>query len=256
MVLIILIGFAFSLILMGILYYCFAKFRNDVIKSWPNLFINFVFVLIGAGIAILGVYWAFQKESDRNFYTELDIFKRSFNAIIEETAANQALVKDLKNRISQTKFNIKHIPSDVSESLIQNPLVYKFAGQEYLYALSIYLEKLRTANRILDHLYDDYKLDGKITNNNIERIYEHLDSLLYYTYILQYQSQFYVYLYGDEGQLKPGNQEQIMRWILKEEKISSSEIKQKIQELSDLDRESKKKLYKGTKNIWEEVQNK
>ena len=148
------------------------------------------------------------------------------------------------------------MPVDISENLIKNPLIYKFAGEEYLLALSIYLEKVRTTNRILDHLYDDYKIDGKITDKNIERIYKYLDDLLYYTYILQYQSQFYVYLYGHEGQLKPGNQDQIMKWILKEEKISADEIKQKLQNLVDLDKGEKEKLFKGTSRVWEEVRNK
>ncbi len=109
----------------------------------------------------------------RNFHTQLDIFKRSFNAVIGETAANQALVKGLKGKISQTKFDIRHIPTDVSESLIQNPLLYKFAGQEYLYVLDIYLAKLRTTNRMLDHLYDDYKHDGRISDKNVEKIHKY-----------------------------------------------------------------------------------
>ena len=143
MVLIISIGFFALLILLCGLYCRYVKFRDFVIDSWPNLLINFVFVLVGAGIAILGVYWAFQKESDRNFYTEINIFKRSFNAVIGETASNQALVKDLKNKIDQTHFNIRHIPADVSENLIQNPFLYKFAGQEYLYALNFYLVSIQ-----------------------------------------------------------------------------------------------------------------
>lgn len=255
MVLIISIGFFALLILLCGLYCRYVKFRDFVIDSWPNLLINFVFVLVGAGIAILGVYWAFQKESDRNFYTEINIFKRSFNAVIGETASNQALVKDLKNKIDQTHFNIRHIPADVSENLIQNPFLYKFAGQEYLYALNIYLTKVRTTNRMLDHLYDDYKLDGRITDNNVKKVSKYLDNLLYYTFILQYQSQCYVYLYGDDGQIVPGNQDMIMRWLKKEEKISASEIKQKLQILVDSDKEKKEKLYKGTKSIWEEVRN-
>lgn len=106
---------------------------------------------------------------------------------------------------------------------------------------------------MLDHLYDDYKIDGKITDNNIDLLYKYLDNLLYYTYILQYQSQFYAYLYGEEGRLKPGNQDQIMKWIFKEENISANGIKQKLQELTDLNKNQKNKLYKGTLQIWEEV---
>lgn len=256
MILIITIGLIIVLIVSAVIFSCSVKFRDHLIDSWPNLTLNFIFVLVGAGIAILGVSWAFQKESDRIFHNQLDVFKRSFNAVIEETAANQALVKGLRNKINQTKFNIRHVPVDVSENLIKDPLIYKFAGQEYLYALSIYLEKVRTTNRMLDHLYDDYKIDGKITDKNIDRIYEYLDDLLYYTYILQYQSQFYVYLYGDEGQLKPGNQDRIMKWILKEKSISTDGIKQKLQELTDLNKDKKKKLYKGTLRIWEEVRSK
>ena len=86
---------------------------------------------------------------------------------------------------------------------------------------------------------------------------EYLESSLgQYSFNLQYQSQFYVYLYGDEGQLKPGNQNQIMKWILKEESISTDEIKQKLQELTTLNKDKKRKLYKGTLRIWEEVRNK
>ena len=256
MVWLILIGIIFLSILLVCLYFCSGRYRDYIIDKWPNLITNFAFILAGAGISILGISWAFQKESDRIFHNQLDVFKRSFNAVIEETAANQALVKGLKKKINQTTFNVRHVPVDISENLIKNPLIYKFAGEEYLLALSIYLEKVRTTNRILDHLYDDYKIDGKITDKNIERIYKYLDDLLYYTYILQYQSQFYVYLYGHEGQLKPGNQDQIMKWILKEEKISADEIKQKLQNLVDLDKGEKEKLFKGTSRVWEEVRNK
>ena len=256
MILIIAIALIFVLIVPVVICSCSAKFRDHLIDSWPNITFNFIFVLVGAGIAILGVSWAFQKESDRFFYNQLDVFKRSFNAVIEETAANQALVKGLKSKINQTKFNIRHVPVDVSENLIKNPFIYKFTGHEYLYALSIYLEKVRTTNRMLDHLYDDYKIDGKISDKNIDRLHKYLDNLLYYTYILQYQSQFYAYLYGEEGRLKPGNQDQIMKWILKEESISIDGIKQKIQELSDLNDDKKNKLFKGTERIWKEVRNK
>lgn len=253
MIVVVTIAIIFVLIVSIVMFSCSAKFKNHLIGSWPNIAINLIFVLVGAGIAILGISLAFQKESDRIFYNQLDVFKRSFNAVIEETAANQALIKSLKGKINQTKFNIRHVPVDVSENLIKNPLIYKFTGDEYLYALSIYLEKVRTTNRMLDHLYDDYKIDGKITDNNIDLLYKYLDNLLYYTYILQYQSQFYAYLYGEEGRLKPGNQDQIMKWIFKEENISANGIKQKLQELTDLNKNQKNKLYKGTLQIWEEV---
>ena len=239
-----------------ILYVSSVKFKKHLIENWPALVVTLFLVLLGATITIIGVYWAFQSESDRIFHNQLDIFKRNFPAITEETAANQALIKRLKKNINVSIFELKHMSTVISGNLIRNPFLYKYAGQEYLYALDIYLNKTRETNLMLDYLLEDFKTDGKISESNIKRININLDDLLYYTYILQYQSQFYVYLYGDVGQLRPGNQEQIMKWILKKEKITVDELRQKLEELSNLSREQKEKLFKSTMDTWKRVRKK
>lgn len=229
------------------------EFKIHFIQNWPNLTINFLLVLLGASIAIVGVYWAFKNESNRIFYNQLEIFKRSFPAVIEETARNQTLIKSLKKTISTSGAGVKRISTNISKNLLTNPMLYKYAGQEYLYSIGIYLQRAGETNRILDQISDGFKQDKNISNHSITDILQKLDDLLYYLYILQYQSQYYIYLYGDEGQLRPGNQKQIMRWLLKEEDISSDGIIQKLNELVNISREDKEKFLKSTLDTWKRV---
>lgn len=232
---IVVIGLLIILILLVFVYFFCTKFRIYAKDSWPNLLFNFIFVLVGAGIAIWGVSWAVQKDSERSFNTQLDIFKRYFNSIVYETGVNQASLKLLKKTINQNTFSLILISADVSESLIMNPLINKFAGEEYLLALSLYLTKVGGVNRTLELLYYNFKQDRKIKDENIDLINMHLDDLLYYTNILQYQSQYYVSLYGDEGRFRPGNQEQILKWISKEENLSASDIEKRFKDLNESD---------------------
>lgn len=235
------------------IYFLSNEFKIHFIQNWPNLTINFLLVLLGASIAIVGISWAFQNESNRIFYNQLEIFKRSFPAVTEETAGNQSLIKSLKETISTSGAGVKRISTDISENLLTNPMLYKYVGQEYLYAIGIYLQRARETNRMLDQISDAFKQDKNISDHSITAIHQKLDDLLYYLYILQYQSQYYVYLYGDEGQLRPGNQKQIMRWLLKEEDISSDGIIQKLDELVNISREDKEKLLKSTLDTWKRV---
>jgi hypothetical protein len=122
--------------------------------------------------------------------------------------------------------------------------------------LGIYLDRARTTNRVLDRSADEFRQRQKISDSDVAIIQNTLDELLYYLYILEYQSQYYIYLYGDEGQLKPGNQQQIMRWLLKEEDISSDGIQQKLNELTNISPENKRKLQRSTADTWRKVRDK
>jgi hypothetical protein len=210
-------------------------------------------VLLGSSIAIVGVYWAFQSESDRIFQDQLDVFKRGFLAIPEEAEGNQALIKSIRINITTAAVDFRHISTGISESIVTNPLLYKYAGQEYVYSLSIYIDKAKSANRLLDDTREQLSEHKSISESNVTRVQLHLDDLLYYLYILQYQSQYYIYLYGDEGQLRPGNQQQIMKWLLKEENISSDGIKQKLDELVNISKADRQKLLKSTSDLWKKV---
>jgi len=224
-------------------------FKKHLTEKWPDIAVSALLVLLGSSIAVTGIYWTLQNQADSFYYNQLDTFKRCFPAVIQETAGNQALIKTLKKKISPTTFNVRRIYTSVSESLYANPLLYKYVGEEYLTALGIYLDRAKTTNQVLDHFADKFGQRKRISNNDIDIIQSNLDILLYYLYILEYQSQYYIYLYGDEGQLKPGNQQQIMRWLLKDEEISSDGIKQKIDELANISPKDKEKLLKSTADV-------
>ena len=226
------------------------EFNIHLIKNWPSITINFFLVLLGSSIAIVGIYWAFRNESNRIFYNQLEIFKRSFPAVIYELAGNQSLIKSLKPTISISGAGVRRIYTDVTENLLTNPLLYKYVGQEYLYAINIYLQTARETNLILDQILDAFKQGKNISDHSITVIHQKLDDLLYSLYILQYQSQYYVFSYGDEDQLRPGNQKQIMKWILKKEDISSDGIRQKLDELVNISSDDKEKLLKSTLGLW------
>jgi hypothetical protein len=78
------------------MFFISKDFKRYFVENWPTVAINFILVLLGSSIAIVGVYWAFQSESDRIFQDQLDVFKRGFLDIPEEAAGNQALIKSIR----------------------------------------------------------------------------------------------------------------------------------------------------------------
>jgi hypothetical protein len=244
-----------ALIIVFIFFRLSEKFKKHLTEKWPDIVVSALLVLLGSSIAVTGIYWTLQNQADSFYYNQLDSFKRCFPAVLNETAGNQALIKTLKEKISPINFSVRRIYTSVSESLYANPLLYKYVGEEYLTALGIYLDRARTTNQVLDHFADEFGQGKRLSDNDIAIMQSNLDLLLHYLYILEYQSQYYIYLYGDEGQLKPGNQQQIMRWLLKEEEITPDGIKQKLYELANISPEDKEKLLKSTADVWIKVRN-
>jgi len=241
-----------------------AKFLSHVKDNWPGILINILCVLLGSAIAIGGILWTFQRETDRalkiqadnfkretdrSFNMEVDIFKRYFGAVISECAENQAVINKLKKEISPTHFNLQLLSSEVSKSLIGNPMLYKFTGDEYLYALRTYLTTVNIGNRMLDFIFDDFKADGEILDINIEDLNKRLDECLYYLYILEYQTQLYVHSYDVRWPLKPGNYEEVMSWLKKKTTITIDELKSKVAEISKLDEKHRLELQEGIQKV-------
>lgn len=179
----------------------------------------------------------------------MDIFKRYFGAVISECAENQAVINKLKNEISATHFNLQLLSNEIADSLITNPMLYKYTGDEYLYALRIYLATIKIANRMLNFVFDDFKSDGMILDKNIQDLNKRLDECLYYLYILQYQTQWYVHSYNVKWGPKPGNYDQIMDWLKQEEKITIEELKTKLDELGKLDEKHRLELQEGIQKV-------
>ena len=85
------------------------RFKNYTVKKWPDITVSTLLVLLGSSIAVTGIYWTIQNESNSFYYNQLDVLKRSFPAVTEETAGNQALIKKLKKRISHKSFNVRRV---------------------------------------------------------------------------------------------------------------------------------------------------
>lgn len=75
-----------------------------------------------------------------------------------------------------------------------------------------------------------------------------LENLIYFSYILQHQSQFYVLSYGAGNTIVPRNQAQIFSWLKDSEKYTSEEINRHTKALHD----EKDYLFRGAMKYWEE----
>ena len=235
--------------IIGLLISINSKFYGHWKEGWPNIVIIFLSVIAGSAIAIGGVFWSFQKETNRAYELQADIFKGNFGAIISECAENQAVINKLKKEISTTHFNLQLLSNQVSNRLIENSLLYKYTGDEYLYALRTYLVTVKISNRMLNFVFEDFKRDGVIESKNIKDLNKRLDECLYYLYILQYQSQLYVHSYNVKWGPKPGNYEEVMDWIRKKKEPTIEELKNKIDELGKLGEKERKELQESIKKI-------
>lgn len=224
-------------------------FKSYVKDHWESILVNLIIVLLGAGITIFGVVWGFRKESDRNFEDQLSSFSGSYIAVMAETTNTIRSAKKLKKEISKNHLSSERFNLDNSTSVYLNPLFYKFSGSEYLFALDMYLERARYSNQLLQFVYDDFIEDGIIKYDNIEKLNNKLDSLLYYSQILQYQSQYYIYMYGPKKVIVPPNQKKVMEWIKHRNIHKIEEIEKEVEFLH----ENKEGISKGTMEIWKEL---
>lgn len=226
-----------------------ANFSDHIGRNLPSITITFLNVLLGSAIAIGGVFWAFNKNTERAYKTQVDTFRRSFAAVMAESAENQAIINKLKKEISTTHFNLQILSDEITSSLVINPMLYKFTGDEYLYALRTYLTNIELVNKMLNFIFDDFKASGKILDKNIKALNSFFDDCLYYLYVLQYQTQFYVYSYDVKFGPKPSNYDEIMNLLKKKDKVTIDELKAKVSELEKISEKDRKSLQDGIKKV-------
>lgn len=241
----------FYISIITILSSIWGNFNAHIKGNFPSVTITFLNVLLGSAVAIGGVFWAFNKNSERTYKTQVDTFRRSFGAVISECAENQAIINKLKKEISTAHFNLQVLSDEIASSLVVNPMLYKFTGDEYLYALRTYLANVKLVNKMLNFVFDDFKGDGKILDENIKDLNSFFDDCLYYLYILEYQSQLYVHSYKVKFGPKPYNYNEIMDLLKKKTKVTIEELKVKIDELGKLPEKDRKSLQEGIRNILE-----
>jgi len=241
-------------LLFAILFSLRGNFNAYIKTNLPSITIAFFNILLGSAIAVGGVFWAFSKNTERAYKTQVDTFRRSFGAVISECGENQAIINKLKKEITPVHFNLQILSDEISKGLIINPMLYKYAGDEYLYALRAYLANVKLVNQMLNLVYDDFKADGNISDKNINDLNAFLDDCLYYLYILQYQSQLYVYCYDVRWGPKPGNYDEIMALLKKNKKVTIDELKAEIDKLGKMPENDRKALQDSIKKVIEQVE--
>lgn len=228
------------------------KFALYLKQNWPNITIAFLGILLGSTIAVSGVWWAFQKETNRSLEIQIDTFKRSFAAVISECAENQAKINKLKQTTTTDQLNLNILSIEVSKSIVSNPMLYKYVGDEYLLALQTYITLLERINRIQELTSKTLDEAGTISDKKVTNLNNLFDECLYYTYILQYQSQLYAYSYNVKFGPKPSNNKEIKDWLKKRQPISIKELKSKINALGKTSEQSKSEMRKSMKKALEE----
>lgn len=226
-----------------------SNFNLHIKANFPSVTITFLNVLLGSAIAIGGVFWAFNKNTERAYKIQVDTFRRSFAAVMSESAENQAIINKLKKEISPTHFNLQVLSDEIAGSLLTNPMLYKFTGNEYLYALRTYLANVKLVNKMLNFVFEDFKADGRILDENIKDLNSFFDDCLYYLYLLQYQTQVYVYSYDVKFGPKPSNYEEVMNLLKKKDKVTVDELKVKLSELEKISEKDRKSVRDGIKEV-------
>jgi hypothetical protein len=240
--------------------------RKNIKEKWPEYFINFTLLMIGASIAFYSVQWAFEKETDRInkaakeeteriFEDREDSFKRSFYAIMLENSDVIVSSKQMRKIIKKGDFPAKRFSAQISQSVMNNPALYKYSGNEYIMTLSTFLKKLHSTNLMLDHYYDIFIEDKMLNPYDKEKLLSTLNDLLYFTLLNQFQSQVYVWCYGTDKVYVPQNQDQIVKYLTEKESHSIEEL-ERAQKIASNNKEYYSKFCKERMDeFWEDYKN-
>ena len=157
----------------------------------------------------------------------------------------------MKKEISSTHFNLATLSIGITNAMVENPLFYRYTGQEYWYATRIYIEAIAVANKMLDFVFEQFKISGQISQKNIEDLTVRLDQALFYLYILQMQTQLYVQGY-DVHAGHMNNYDELLEWLKGQKKISIEEIQARTREVESMDDKQKKDLQSALRKALEE----
>jgi len=114
------VAMIFYILIITILSNRWVAFNRYINEDSHKLAILFLNVLLSSAIAIGGVYWAFNKNTELAYKTQVDTFRRSFVAVMSECAENQAIINKIKKEISPTRFNLQLLSDEIADSLVVN----------------------------------------------------------------------------------------------------------------------------------------
>jgi hypothetical protein len=144
----------FLLILVGIglfiyfLRFCNRQFRDYIKRYWTSQVISIIAIVF----SIVGVYVAYQLNTQRADYVEQRIYVRYLEALDEELILNDKSldrVQTLKNSIDPYEWNIS---DDVVRNMISNPMTYKYIGDDMIALLKTYDSYLYIINNFNNYL--------------------------------------------------------------------------------------------------------
>ncbi len=215
----------------------------------PELVWAFVLTLTAT---FAGVFLAVQLESKRGYEFEANIFKRSFTAIMVEVSDNQSKIDALKGN-STDAFQLFHLDTIISASVITNPLLYKYSGQEYWTALEGYIGLVGIVNKAQDLLSDKIKSHGKISDEDLASLKQRLELAEYYLRILLMQTRLYIIIH-DVRSVQPGNFQEVEDLLntYGDKKVALEKIAVRTKEFENMNDDLKKTLRERFKKAIEE----
>lgn len=220
---------------------CMKQFRDYVIENWPSIAISTIGLLITLAIAFI----IFNYETNRHYKIERQTFKRSFAAVEAEMSGNYGAinsllrsygVKDLKS------IHLSRLDFTTAKSLKGSPLLYKYTGKEYMYAMSSYCHQGEITNTVLNMAYEEFVRTGKINEGLRLDILGKLEDTKKYLLILQIINQDAIIAQDVKWGPSSPMEVRIMEWLHNKPSIEilESELKA-MSSISEKDREQMKK---------------
>ena len=227
------------------------KFYRYIVENWPSIVINVFITVITLAVA----FRSFHLETDRVFQNERQTFKRNFNALLFETSKNYGAINSFTTMLNEqkgeriTKMNLSKLDLDISQAILINSHLYKYAGMEMLMALQSYLVQTKITNRLLDIAYEEFLRQGWISAGMKNDIIGKLQSTKRYILILQLVNQYYIFGYGTKMGPSTPVKIDVDNWLKSDRTPSIGDLEEKLKQLSDFGKNDQDLLEKGLMKV-------
>lgn len=232
-------------LLILLLFFLSCNFNQYFRTKWPEILILFFSVSLGVLATIFGVYLTIEKDIQKSRDDQEDLFKRTFSAILTESAFNQAVLIRCRDAATSRSTFLSDIVLDdsVSTNLLTNPLLYKYTGREYFMALKAYHAQTSRMNKVINGFTGlSLSTVPKLSPSQLENLTKLVDEYLYHCYILQYQTQHYIFALDVRTGPVPDNQTEILSWLQRHPQISLDELKARLSQQMKLDEKERARL--------------
>ena len=221
-------------------------FKSYVINNWHRILIDILLFALASWITIFSVNLTLTENTKKTNLLQVELAKTNFAMIMAECSQTLSDIRSLRQSIENNSFNCIELSNTSAINMLSKEMLYKYSCDEYWAALRYYISYVNKINKLAD------MMEPNGTDNvQKELLNKLLDETEYYTYLLQYQSQYYIFSYEVRTGPQPPNYKEIVGYLNKTNKITSEELKKKVDNLGELDKNKRSEMKKGLQKALE-----